>query len=864
MGDKRLVILDGYSLLFRAFYATSALGTAAGKPTNALFGFLNMLAQILERERPDCVLVAFDAPGKTFRHADFAEYKATRRETPEALQAQLPEARRLVQALGIPSLELTGYEADDVIGTVTLIARQHGYHATVVTGDGDALQLVDDWVTVVTPSKGVSEMRVYTPEAVVERYGFGPERIADFKAIAGDSSDNIPGVPGIGEKGATELIQNFGGAEQILERFDELPPKYQKRIEPAREQLLLCKRLATIQRDVPLEIDFQPYRLSQSQLQEALRVLEEFEFRSFLRRLPRVLQPYLDGSEDLAPHVERVAEALEPRKSVVANEAELRSLVGDGPFAVLWVPEGEQKLIGDEPRLRAFVASSLNVAEVPVGLADGWVSQHPDRAIVHDAKPFLRRTSLHRPVRFDAMLAGYVLRSDRSAYLLEDLAAGYLETRFERDPHSLASALALLEEPMRDRLRKEDQEAVLNQLELPLTPLLAEMESAGIAVDTAMLQDFSKSLQVQIQQLEAKIHEAAGGPFNIGSPKQLGEVLFERLGLPGKKTKTGWATGVEVLQDLAPGHEIVADVLAWRELTKLRSTYAESLPKLVGPDGRIHTTFNQTVAATGRLSSNDPNLQNIPVRTELGRQIRRAFVAPPGSRLASFDYSQIELRLLAHLCGDENLVRAFQEGKDIHAATAALTFGVAEDQVTKDQRNRAKLLNYAVLYGVSNYGLAQQMGGAISAAEAKGLIDQYFQRFPRVRQYIEQTVSEARQMGFTRTLWGRRRYFPEINAPNWSVRQAAERQAVNAPIQGSSADLIKKAMIDLRPLLEGRRTRLLLQVHDELVFEMPEGEEDLIEPIRSAMQNAMRLNVPIEADAKIGSNWMEMQPIPRG
>ncbi|HCE01274.1 MAG TPA: DNA polymerase I [Armatimonadetes bacterium] len=863
MADKRLVILDGYSLLFRAFYATSALSTAAGKPTNALFGFLNMLAQILERQRPDCILVAFDAPGKTFRHADYAEYKATRRETPEALQAQLPEARRIVQALGIPTLELTGYEADDVIGTVTRIAREHGYRTTVVTGDGDALQLVDDWVTVVTPSKGVSEMRTYTPDAVRERYGFGPERIVDFKAIAGDSSDNIPGVPGIGEKGATELIQNFGSAEQILERFAELPPKYQKRIETAKEQMLLSKRLATIQREVPLEIDFQPYRLNPSQLQEALRVLEEFEFRSLVRRLPAVLRPYLDESDEPTPQVGQIAEALEPRRTSASDEAELGALVGDGPFAVLWVNEEEQRTMFEEGRWRAFVATGLNVAEVPSELADRWVALHPGRAIAHDAKPFFRRTSVGSPLRFDALLAGYVLRSDRSSYRLEDLAAGYLDAKFEREPFSLAVVLGLLEAPMRERLRAEEQEAVLDHLELPLTPILAEMEAAGIAVDAAMLQSFSKSLQVQIQQLEAKIHEVAGRAFNIGSPKQLGEVLFEKLGLPGKRTKTGWATGVEVLQDLAPHHEIVADVLAWRELTKLRSTYAESLPKMVTPDGRIHTTFNQTVAATGRLSSNDPNLQNIPVRTELGRQIRRAFVAPQGSRLVSFDYSQIELRLLAHLCGDENLTRAFQEGKDIHAATAALTFGVPEERVTKDQRNRAKLLNYAVLYGVSNYGLAQQMGGAISAAEAKGLIDQYFQRFPKVRQFVEQTVAEARRTGFTRTLWGRRRYFPEINALNWSVRQAAERQAVNAPIQGSSADLIKRAMIDLRPLLDGRRTRLLLQVHDELVFEMPEGEEALIEPLREAMQNAMRLNVPIEADVKLGPNWLDMLPLPK-
>ncbi len=863
MADKRLVILDGYSLLFRAYYGTTPLSTAAGKPTNALFGFLNMLVQILERQRPDSILVAFDAPGKTFRHADYAEYKATRSETPEALQLQLPEARRVVQALGIPTLELTGYEADDVIGTVTRIAREHGYHTTVVTGDGDALQLVDDWVTVVRPTKGVSEMRTYTPDEVRERYGFGPERVVDFKAIAGDSSDNIPGVPGIGEKGATELVQRFGSAEEILERFGELPPKYQKKIDPVREKMLFYKRLATIDRNVPLEVDFRPFRIDPQRLKEALRVMEEFEFRTLMRRLPAVLAPYVDGEAPEVPSVEEVHEALAVERREVRTEDELRELVGEGPFAALWVEEGEQQSMFDQRRLRSFVAVGGRVAEVPAAWTDRLVAEHPERARLHDAKPFFRRTGCKSPVRFDALLAGYVLNSDRSAYRLEDLAEGYLEVRFEREPASLAAALDLLEEPMVRRLQAEEQEQVWRDLEQPLTPILASMEQAGIRLDTDLLREFSKSLAVQIQQTEERIHQAAGQKFNIGSPKQLGEVLFDKLGLPGKRTKTGWATGVEVLQDLAGQHEIVADVLAWRELTKLRSTYAETLPKLVAEDGRIHTTFNQTVAATGRLSSNDPNLQNIPVRTELGRQIRRAFVAEQGTRLVSFDYSQIELRLLAHLCGDENLVRAFEEGRDIHAATAALTFGVPVEAVTKDQRNRAKLLNYAVLYGVSNFGLAQQMGGVISAAEAKALIDQYFERFPSVRRFVEQTVSEARQKGFTRTIFGRRRYFPEINAPNWNVRQAAERQAVNAPIQGSSADLIKKAMIDVDRLLEGRRTRLLLQVHDELVFEMPEGDEDLIEPIRRAMEQAVELRVPVEADAKIGPNWLEMEPIAR-
>jgi DNA polymerase-1 len=490
------------------------------------------------------------------------------------------------------------------------------------------------------------------------------------------------------------------------------------------------------------------------------------------------------------------------------------------------------------------------------------VAEAPSQAVLHDAKPVYRRLGGNlAPPRFDSMLAGYVLQSGRSSYALRDLVQGYLDVAMPQTTEEMAVALGLLEAPMRDRLEKESQTRVLDEIELPLIPVLAEMENYGIMVSREFLQEFSKSLEIEIVKLASSVYEQAGGQFNIGSPKQLGEVLFEKMQIPGpKKTKTGYATGAEVLQTLAPSYPIVTDVLSWRELTKLKSTYSDALPRMIGSDGRIHTSFNQTVAATGRLSSNDPNLQNIPIRTELGRQIRKAFVAAHGFQLASFDYSQIELRLLAHLCKDDALVDAFQNHVDVHSVTASLTFGVPQDAVTKEQRRVAKMLNYAVLYGVSDFGLANQLGGGFSVGEAKALITQYFERFPKVKAFTEGVVAEARTKGFTVTLCGRRRYFPDIHSQNRNERMGVERQAVNAPIQGAAADMIKLAMIRVRKTLGASATRMLLQVHDELVFEHKPAESELMEPIRTEMEQALPLDVPVEVDAKLGADWSDMTP----
>jgi len=892
---KRLVILDGYSLLYRAFFATRYMSTSDGRPTNALYGFIGMLFYILEHDEPAAVVVALDAPGKTFRHAEYAEYKGTRKETAPELVVQLKESRDLIAALGIPSIEATGYEADDVVGTISKLAEENGYNTTIVTGDLDSLQLVDECVTVMTSKQGVTDVVMYKPSDVVERYGFDPIYVPDYKAIVGDSSDNIPGVLGIGQKGATDLIQKWGTVENMYAHWDEIDPKYLKKMEPVKEQMIKSKWLATIDRSAPVEYDFKPFVLTQEQFDAARAFFELYELRSHARRMPLVLGKYLHGFEagDKPKQTEVENEVLEITLAEEPSYEALASWVGDKPFSLYF--ELVSAMVDDKPidagdglgalfgaastplpqNRITYVAIGKDVKKTSGENGLRLFSNFQSQVVMHDAKSTYKlaydqglladKTTC---LRFDSLIAGYVLQSGRANYALRDLVQGYLEITPPTNGAEMAAALSLLEPAMRDRLGKETQESVLNTIEEPLIPLLAQMEQAGIGVDVNALREFSKQLEIEVAKTAQCVFEAAGRQFNIGSPKQLGEILFEELLIPGqKKTKTGYATGAEVLQLLAPSHQICADVLSWRELSKLKSTYADALPKMIDPKtGRIHTSFNQTVAATGRLSSNEPNLQNIPNRTELGRTIRRAFVAAPGYKLASFDYSQIELRVLAHMCGDENLIKAFSEGVDVHAVTAALMWNMLQADISKVQRNHAKTLNYAVLYGVTEYGLANQLGGGFSISEAKVLIDQYRERFPKVKAFTDSVIAEARSKGFTTTLGGRRRYFPDIHNANRNERMYAERQAMNAPIQGTASDMIKLAMIRVAEHLAAQpnlKSRLLLQVHDELLFELADGEEHLLEPIRHDMEHALELSVPIEVDLKIGQNWEEMKPMAR-
>lgn len=866
MAKRHLVIIDGYSLLYRAFFATRYLSTSDGKPTNALFGFTSMLFNLLEKERPDSVVVALDAPGKTFRHTEYEAYKGTRRETADELKVQLADSRELIQALGIPTLEIPGFEADDVVGTVSQQAEAKGYRTTIVTGDLDSLQLVDDDVSVLTLKTGVTDTVTYDREAVIARYGFGPEHVADFKALKGDTSDNIPGVAGIGDKSAAELINTFGGIEAMIERFDEIPPKYQKKLDGNQAQMVKSKWLATIVRDAPVEFDFAPYQLTPEQMEQAKALLERYEFRNLVKRAPAVLARYAEGA-DIGrdePTATVQDEALNPTVRRIPEYAELRRWVGDQRFALVPVLAPPADDLFQATEGSAMVALGGEVAKVSEADALRLLVEAASQAILHDAKPLYKRANAAIPVppACDTSIAAFVLRSERAHYALRDLVQGYLEVQPPNSPEQLAMGLGLVAPILQERIAREQQTEILDGIELPLIPILTSMERLGIAADRDQFREFSKELSVEIERVTTRVYELAGRSFTIGSPKQLGEVLFDELKLPGaQKTKTGYATGVEVLADLAAEHEIVAEVLKWRELTKLKSTYADSLEKMIREDGRIHTTFHQTGAATGRLSSNDPNLQNIPIRTELGRGIRKAFRAAPGYRLASLDYSQIELRVLAHMCGEPALTRAFVEFEDVHTVTAQLMFHA--DTVTKEQRRLAKMLNYAVLYGVSEYGLAQQLGAGFSISEAKALIQQYNERFPSVKDFTNGIIAEARAKGFTTTLKGRRRHFPDIHAARMQERRYAERQAMNAPIQGTAADMLKIAMSRCAAQLDGQGTRMLLNVHDELVFEVPTGEEAIIETLRREMESALPLNVPVEVDAKIGDNWNEMTPVPR-
>lgn len=868
MAEKLLILVDGYSLLYRAFFATRYLSTTDGRPTNALFGFTSMLFSLLENEKPDYVIVALDAPGDTFRHESFAEYKGTRKETPEELIQQLIVARELIRSMNIPTVELASYEADDIIGTLCNKAASQGIRVHIVTGDLDSLQLVNDLVTVVTTQRGVSDVVRYDPAAVEERYGFGPELIPDYKAFVGDASDNIPGVPGIGAKSATYLLQTYGSVEQILDRLDEVEEKFRKKIEPNQDQLKKSKWLATINREVPIETEFQLYRLNNENLIQTKSILESYELRSALKRADVALGRYVEGGvsiDSVSVESESIRAELSPTPSIEA----LRELMALRPFSLFVSTHSQPTLLESESssasQRGAFLCTGKQVYAVDGLVLEDALSTFSSNLIGWNLKPLFRRLpgAVTAP-RFDAALAGYVLQSGRSDYALRDLIQSYLEITPPADEPSIAMALFQLEKPMRERAEKEEQTFILDQVEIPLIPILAKMERAGIMVKSEFLHEFSQFLDQRIEQIAATIYEMAREEFNIGSPKQLGQILFEKLGLPAMgKTKTGYTTGAEVLQQLGAEYPIASEIIAYRELSKLKGTYADSLPKLVGEDGRIHTTFNQTVAATGRLSSNDPNLQNIPIRTEIGRSIRRAFVAPEGMKLLSLDYSQIELRILAHLSREPALVEAFETGADVHSATAALMFGEQLQDVTKEQRNYAKLLNYAVLYGVTDYGLANQLGPGFGRNEARALIDQYNERFPGVRAYMDSVIKEARSKGYTTTLCGRRRYFPDIHNQNRNERMYAERQAMNAPIQGTAADMIKLAMIEADALLKGRNSRMILQVHDELLIEWDPEEEEVVELIRTAMEKALELSVPVLVDAKAGENWLEMEPLPR-
>lgn len=873
----KFMVIDGNSILNRAFYGVRLLTNHDGLPTNAIYGFLSTLFRLQDEYTPDRTIVCFDVKEKTFRHQKFDSYKATRKGMPDELAAQLPVIKEVLDALGIIRCEKGGYEADDLIGTISRKAEEQGDDCLIVTGDRDSLQLVSAHTTVhlVSSKGGQDTSRDITPETFREEYGFDPIRLIDLKALMGDSSDNISGVPGVGEKTAMNLLHTFGSLDEVYRHLDapEIKKGLRDKLTNGEQAARDSYWLATIERDAPLPIDMQALPDAQMDRDALYDLLTRLEFKSFLTRL---------GLSKIEVPTPTAAE----RKRVELTDLESAQKQLDALTELSAVP------LFAVPGLRAFAllaqdtvyllsSDSFSVADwdtVTARLFAGDI-----KLVMHDAKPtyveLLEAGLAAQGVLFDTSIAAYLLDPTASAYDLERVALSYLNRELPKvdltaeDAFSPLggrdSALATMTanvEAVADiyaeasaRLEEQGMHKLFFEMEMPLMTVLAEMQQAGCKADADQLCAFGEQLDTRIAALTEQIYAAAGHEFNIQSSKQLGVVLFEELGLPyKKKTKTGYSTSAEVLESLAGYHPMIADVLEYRQLTKLKSTYVDGLLKVIAPDGRIHSHFQQTVTATGRLSSVDPNLQNIPVRTELGRELRRMFVAEQGRVLVDADYSQIELRVLAHVADDDAMIEAFRGGQDIHATTASKVYGVPVEEVTPQMRSSCKAVNFGIVYGISDFSLAQDIG--VTRKEAAAFIQSYLDTYPGVHHYMESIKQSARETGYVETLFGRRRALPELNSKNFNLRSFGERAAMNTPIQGTAADIIKIAMLRVRDRLkaEGFEARLILQVHDELILEAPEHEaERAAALLREEMEHAAELRVPLVAEAKIGHSWYE-------
>ena len=875
MSREKFAVLDGSSLFFRAFYALQLPPNARGVHTNAVHGFAMMLVKLLKEIAPTQLVIAFDKSRTTFRTALYPEYKGTRDKTPEELISQIPLLKELAKSLGIPFLELDDYEADDIIGTLATQAAGAGTETVVVTGDRDALQLIRDGLTVLLTKKGIRETHAYDTAAFEEEYGFAPIRLIDMKGLMGDSSDNIPGVPGVGPKTATKLLLEYGTIENVLDHAAEVSgKKLSASLVEYRDQALLSKQLATIECNVPeLRYEAEGFRMQPDRT--ALEVFcKEYE----LRTVGRMFSEYLEATSASAASVEQSlfdsedAAAQSNFEAAELTAADLEQLRDAEEIAVSTVFSGTPPFLqmdllalsyGEEQRI--VRADSAQFEAVHTILANRPV-------VLWNAKRYAQAGLTIGANIFDLELADYLLRPEESKRDIERAAFARLGSLPEA-PEGLTDEqravrevllAAQLSHPMQEALATAGLSNLYRTVELPLVPVLAEMERTGIYVNRTALERERTAANARIDALAEEIHALAGADFNISSPKQLGEILFERLDLAAgskiKKTKTGYSTNAETLEELKDRHPIVSKVLTYRMWTKLRSTYLEGIGALIRPaTGRVHTSFNQTVTATGRLSSSDPNLQNIPVRTEEGRAVRALFEPGEGyDVLLSADYSQIELRILAHMSGDATLIDAFRSGQDIHARTASEVFGVPIDSVTSEQRRRAKAVNFGIVYGLSDFGLARDLG--ISRKEAAGYIERYFERYHGVREFLDKTIADAHTNGSVTTLYGRRRNLPAINSRNFMQRSFAERMAMNTPIQGTAADLIKIAMIRADEALRAAdvRSRILLQVHDELVLEVVADEIAQVSDILcTAMSGAAELAVPLAVDVHTGKNWAE-------
>jgi DNA polymerase-1 len=967
---ERLMLLDGNGLIYRGYFAliNVPLSTSRGELVNAVFGFSNIVLRGFQDVRPDYVAIAFDLPAPTFRHKQYAEYKATRRPMPDDLRAQFPKVREVVAALRLPVFELAGFEADDVIGTLTREAEGRDLETTIVTGDLDMLQLVTDRTRLMTTRMGVDATVVYDPARIRERYGLEASQMIDFKSLKGDSTDNIPGVPGVGDKTAAKLVSQFGSLDALYEHLDEVTPeKLREKLREHHDRVLASRELVTIHRDLPVALDLDAARFGEYDRDEVVRLFREYEFRTLIDRLPPLRgatgaqegaaeTPAPGGSDPAVPGMApirapgpaaavrpsfgspgaRVAAAPRPGSgdglqlaldfdsvgqigeaagvirpapaplpsgdlrgalALLLSDPDRVELVGEAEIPALaeWLAGRSAvgaALVLDDPRPRQGHAVALGVAgeDGRIIATDGPAASDALRRaledarvplVAHEVKPLLVAqlaedpAAVPTPVAFDTQIAAYLLNASLRSQAIADVVAERLDLVLPPTAAGLApparaglEALAALavREPLADALREASLDRLFAELELPLIPILARMEATGVAIDRAALGLLDVEFAGELARLEAEIFADVGHEFTLGSPKQLEQVLFYELNLPkGRRTKTGFSTDATVLEDLRAAHPAVAKLLDWRLYSKLRSTYIAALPELLADDGRLHTTFHQAVAATGRLSSSDPNLQNIPIRTPLGRRIRRAIVAgAPDVTLVAADYSQIELRILAHVSGDAHLREAFLAGADIHRDTAALVLHKDPADITPDERSMAKMVNFGIAYGMSDFGLSSRAN--IPRAEAKAFIDRYFATYSGISYYMLHIKETARQQGFVTTLLGRRREIPELRATNPSLRGAGERMAINMPIQGTAADIMKIAMIrvDRRLRAEGFHSRLLLQVHDELLLEVPRDEVARLVPVlRDTMEGALVLDVPLTVDVKTGDDWESMTVVPR-
>jgi DNA polymerase-1 len=960
---ERLMLLDGYGLVYRGYFALPPLTTSRGELVNGVFGFASIVLRGLQDLQPDYLAVSFDLPGPTFRHEQYAEYKATRTRMPDDLRDQFPKVREVVKALRIPVYEMPGFEADDVIGTITKkLEPNEDLETTIVTVDLDMLQLVTPRTRLMTTRSGVENTVIYDVARIDERFGLRPDQMIDYKALKGDPTDNIPGVPGVGEKTAAKLIREFGSLDEMFARIDEvIPEKLRDKLREHFDQIQMGRELSTIVRDLPVELDLEAARLGDYDRDTVVRLFREYEFRTLIERLPPMagesaeqrsesLKSVVDSGYVPAARVAGRPDGWGPGRTTArpqSSELQLRldfdavggTATADGatdgttdgtaarterafepaddlPTALAqaildpgrievrgpdrvadlepWLvaqPAVGVSLLLDDPRPRRGTPLALAIAGTDgrVVAAEGAEAADAMRRLLeragtplvgHEVKPLIVARFADDPasaaphIAFDTQIAAYVLNAALRSQTIPDVVAENLDQILppatDLPPTARAGLEALsaiaVREPLEKRLAEIGLERLFRDIELPLIPVLARMEATGVALDLEALAVLDREFAAETTRLEQEIYVDVGHEFNLGSPKQLEQILFFELNLPkGKRTKTGYSTDASVLEELRPAHPMIDKLLEWRIYTKLRSTYVEALPTLMAADGRLHTTFHQAVASTGRLSSSDPNLQNIPIRTELGRKIRRAFVAgEPDLVLLAADYSQIELRILAHVSGDEHLKDAFARQADIHRETAARVLHKAPEEITKDERSMAKMVNFGLAYGMSDFGLASRAN--IPRKEAQEFINSYFAAYSGISYYMMAIKEQAKAQGFVETLLGRKRQIPELRASNPALRGAGERMAINMPIQGTAADIQKIAMIRVAERLaaEGSRARLLLSVHDELLFEVPRAEvEPLAALVRETMEGALPLSVPLIVDVKVGDDWESMTPLTR-